>query len=315
MRAVPKVRTYDTSSGRTPPLCYLSMAIHQMGMDIVGPLPAGQGKTRFLLVLTDYFSKWVEAGAFAQIGEQEVITFIWRNIICRFGIPKEIRCDNGPQFTGKKMIEFFEKWRIKRILSMPYHPAGNGQAESSNKTILNILNKKLEDAKGLWSELLPEVLWAYRTTPKTSTGEMPYSLVYGTDAMIHVEVGEPSLRYSNESGPNIDENRRQDLEEAEERRDMAYVRMVAKKQQAERYYNKKAKLRPLKVEDYVLKAKTQATKDPNEGSFIQPRHLEHRCLHLIITVRPTKYEGLLPKLLPQIRQSPCPFQHEPIHRP
>ncbi|XP_075076660.1 uncharacterized protein LOC142163288 [Nicotiana tabacum] len=165
------------------------------------------------------------------------------------------------------MTEFFEKWHIKWILSTPYHPAGNGQAESSNKTILNILNKKVEDVKGLWLELLPKVLWAYRTTPKTSIGEKLYSLVYDTDIVIPVEVGEPSLRYSNESGSSNDESRLQDLDEVEERRDMVHIRMVAQKQQAERYYNKKAKVRPLRVENYLLKAKTQAAKDPNEGKL------------------------------------------------
>ncbi|XP_070020919.1 uncharacterized protein [Nicotiana sylvestris] len=100
-----------------------------------------------------------------------------------------------------------------------------------------------------------------------STGETPYSLVYGIDAMIPVEVGEPSLRYSNESGQSNNENRRQNLDEAEERRDMACIRMIAQKQQAEWYYNKKAKIRPLKVGDYVLKAKTQANKDPREGKL------------------------------------------------
>ncbi|XP_075086111.1 uncharacterized protein LOC142168846 [Nicotiana tabacum] len=100
-------------------------------MDIVGPLPPGQG-------------------AFSQVHEQEVITFIWNNIICRFVLPKETSCDNGPSST-------------------PYHPDGNGQAKSSNKSILNIMKKKLEEAKELWPEILPEVLWAQKTTPKTST--------------------------------------------------------------------------------------------------------------------------------------------------
>nr|XP_009792661.1 PREDICTED: uncharacterized protein LOC104239670 [Nicotiana sylvestris]XP_016437033.1 PREDICTED: uncharacterized protein LOC107763109 [Nicotiana tabacum] len=109
------------------------------------------------------------------------------------------------------------------------------------------------DAKGLWPELLPEVLWAYRTRPKTSTCEMPYSLVYDTDAVIPIEVGEPSPRYSNESGSSNDESRLQDLDEVEERRDMAHIRMVDQKQ-AERYYTKKAKVRPLRVGDYILKA-------------------------------------------------------------
>ncbi|XP_075099305.1 uncharacterized protein LOC142176129 [Nicotiana tabacum] len=130
------------------------------------------------------------------------------------------------------MTEFFKKWHIKRILSTPYHPVGNGQVESSNNTILNILKKKLEDAKGLWTELLPEVLWAYHTTPKTSTGETPYSLVYDIVAIIPIEVGDPSLRYSNESGSSNDESRLQDLDEVEEQRDMEYIRMVAQKQQA-----------------------------------------------------------------------------------
>ncbi|XP_019245197.1 PREDICTED: uncharacterized protein LOC109225061 [Nicotiana attenuata] len=149
----------------------------------------------------------------------------------------------------KEITEFFEKWHIKRIFSTPHHPAGNGHAESSNKSILKIMKKKLEDAKGLWPDLLPEVLWAYRTTPKTSTGETPYSLVYETDAVTPVEVGESSLRYSHESGPRNDESRRQQLEEVEEWKDMAYIRMIAQKQQAKCYYNKKAKVRPLKVED------------------------------------------------------------------
>ncbi|XP_070052695.1 uncharacterized protein LOC142179064 [Nicotiana tabacum] len=118
------------------------------------------------------------------------------------------------------------------------------------------MKKKLEDTKGLWPELLPEVLWAYHTMPKTSTGETPYSLVYGTDAIIPVKVGDPSLRYSHESGLRNDESRRQELDEAKEQRDMAYIRMVAQKQQTERYYNKKTKIRPLKVGDYMLKAKT-----------------------------------------------------------
>ncbi|XP_070037152.1 uncharacterized protein [Nicotiana tomentosiformis] len=166
------------------------------------------------------------------------------------------------------VADFFEKWHIKRILPMPYHPTGSRQAESSNKSILNIMKKnKIEDAKGLWPEILPEVLWAYRTTPKMSTGETPYSLVYGTDAVVQVEVGEPSLRYFRESEPHNDDSRREELEEVGERRDMAYVRMISQKKQAERCYNKRAKIRPLKVRDYVLKAKTQASKDPREGKL------------------------------------------------
>ncbi|XP_070021372.1 uncharacterized protein [Nicotiana sylvestris] len=106
------------------------------------------------------------------------------------------------------------------------------------------MKKKLENAKGLWPELLPKVLWAHHTTPKTSTKETLYSLAYGTDAVIPIEVGEPSLRYSHESGPTNDNSRMQGLDEVEEQRDMAYIRIIAQKQQVERYYKKKSKVVP-----------------------------------------------------------------------
>ncbi|XP_019244616.1 PREDICTED: uncharacterized protein LOC109224495 [Nicotiana attenuata] len=176
-----EIRSYDTPSRRAPPLGYITRAIYQMWN---GYRWAPLSRTRCVRQNT-------RTGSYHIHMEKHHMPF--RH-------PQEISCDNRPQIIGKTIAEFFEKWHIKRILSTLYRPAGNGQAESSNKTILNILKKKLEDTKGLWPELLPEVLWSYRTTPKTSTGETPYSLVYGTDAMIPAEVGELSPRYSNESG-------------------------------------------------------------------------------------------------------------------
>nr|XP_009794728.1 PREDICTED: uncharacterized protein LOC104241488 [Nicotiana sylvestris] len=219
----------------------------------------------------DYIRKCKQCQKYApmihQLGELlHSVTSPWPFIKWGMDIIGPLPAGRG-KFIGRKTTKFFEKWHIKRILSTPYHLTTNGQAESSNKTILNILKKKLEEAKGLWPELLPEVLWAYRTTPKSSTGETPYSLVYGTDAVTPIEIGEPSLRYSHTSGAENDESRLQDLDEAEERRDMAHIRMTAQIQHAERYYNKKAKIRSVKVGDYVLKAKTLASKDPSEGKL------------------------------------------------
>nr|XP_016470772.1 PREDICTED: uncharacterized protein LOC107793016 [Nicotiana tabacum] len=216
--------------------------------------------------VADYVRR-CEQCAYTQIREQEVIAFIWKTIICRFGIPKEIGCDNRPQFFEKKMTEFFEKWHIKRILSTPYHPAGNCQAKSCNKVTLNILKKSLRTLKSYGLNYYRKYYGHTSLRQKPAPDETPYSLVYGTDTVIPVEVEEPSLRYSNENGPSNDESRLHDLDEVEEWRDMAHIRMVAQKQQIERYYNKKAKVRPLKVGDYILKAKTQAAKDPNKGKL------------------------------------------------
>ncbi|XP_056688394.1 uncharacterized protein [Spinacia oleracea] len=76
------------------------------GMDIVGKLPVAPEQKVFMLALTDYFSKWIEAGAFQQVRDKEVCSFIWTNIICRFGVPSEIICDNGSQFISDKTRAF-----------------------------------------------------------------------------------------------------------------------------------------------------------------------------------------------------------------
>ncbi|XP_070013752.1 uncharacterized protein [Nicotiana sylvestris] len=134
----------------------------------------------------------------------------------------EIVCDNGPQFIRAQITEFFRSWQIKRITSTPYHPVGNGHAESTNKVIINNLKKRLQEAK--------------------------------------VEIGEPSTRFMEATEESNSEEMRVNLDLLEERREAALIRMAAQKQVIERYYNQKARLRFLKIGDFVLKKVFQSTK-------------------------------------------------------
>ena len=72
------------------------------GMDIVGKLPAALGQRVYMLAVTDYFTKWIEAEAFHQVRNREVKNFIWKNVICKFDVPKEILIDDGSQFISFK---------------------------------------------------------------------------------------------------------------------------------------------------------------------------------------------------------------------
>ena len=83
---------------------------------------------------------------------------------------------------------------ITNRYSTPAYPQGNGQAEAVNKVIVSGLKKRLDDAKGRWVEELPYVLWTYRITPRRSTGEIPFSMSYGAEAVIPIEVGFSTLR-------------------------------------------------------------------------------------------------------------------------
>ena len=130
-------------------------------MDIIRPFALGKGKCRFLLVNIDYFTKWIEAEPLTAITARNVQNFVWKNIVCRFGLHQVIITDNGRQFTDRGLVEFYEKLDIKHITSSVEHLQTNDQAETANKVILNELKKRLGPAKGKWTEELIKVLWAY----------------------------------------------------------------------------------------------------------------------------------------------------------
>ena len=91
-------------------------------MDIIGLLPITVVQKKFLLVATDYFSKWVEIEAYDSIKDKDVSKFIWKNIVCRFGIPQAIVADNGPQFDSIAFITFYSELKIKNMYSTPCYP-------------------------------------------------------------------------------------------------------------------------------------------------------------------------------------------------
>ena len=106
----------------------------------------------------DYFTKWAEAEALANIQDVDVKKFVWRNIVTRFGVPKSLVSDNELQFDSKAFLKFCSNLGIKNKYSTPAYLQSNGQAKATNKAIVNELKKRLEGAKGRWAEELPNVL-------------------------------------------------------------------------------------------------------------------------------------------------------------
>jgi transposase InsO family protein len=152
-------------------------------------MPPGKGRRKFLLVAVDYFTKWAEAEAFATITTANVIKFLWSSVVCRFGIPHAFVTDNGKQFDCGPFRKWCAELPIWNYYSTPIHALANGQVEATNKTLLKTLKMKLSKKKGAWAEYIPEVLWAYLTTTRTPTGATPFSLAYGSEAVIPAEVG------------------------------------------------------------------------------------------------------------------------------
>ena len=143
---------------------------------------------KFLVVGIDYFTKWVEAEPLASITQQNVKNFVWKNIVCRFGVPRVLVSDNGRQFDNVLFKDFCEYFGIQNHYFSPAHPQVNGQAEVANRSLLKIIKTRLEGAKEVWPDELLGVLWAYRTIVRTPIGETPFKLAYGSEAIILAEV-------------------------------------------------------------------------------------------------------------------------------
>ena len=238
----------------------------QWGMDLVSPLPRATGNRRWLIIATDYFTKWVEAEPLANIKDKDSIKFFQKNIITRFGIPKTIISNNGTQFTSKPFIKYYLELGIKNIYSSPAYPQSNRQVEASNKTVLDGIKKRLEDAKGRQVEELPNVLWTFRTTSRRSTGETPFSLAYVLEAVIPLEIGLPSFRTLEWEPIRNDLAQSQALDLLEERREHAMIRL-ASYQQLKKGYNKNVRPRSFQQGNLVFKKVLGNTKNPNDSKL------------------------------------------------
>ncbi|KAL0394706.1 UNVERIFIED_CONTAM: hypothetical protein Slati_4436800 [Sesamum latifolium] len=192
----------------------------QWGIDIVGPFPLAVGQWKFLLVAVDYLTKWVGAEPLARITERE---------------------------------EWCQGLRIKQRFTTVAHPQANRQVEVTNRILVQGIKRRLERVGGNWAEELTSVLWAYRTTPRGSTGETPFSLVYGSEGIIPAELDMPSHRVMNFSEECNENLRRENLDLIEELREKAFLRIQRYKNIMINSYNKRVKSQSFQVGDLVLR--------------------------------------------------------------
>lgn len=151
------------------------------------------------------------------------------------------------------MIEYFDKFNIQIRNSSVSRPQ-----KSANKEILNGIKKKIDGAKGTWDEKLPGILWASRTTVKEATSYTPFSPVYGSEAVLLVEIEIPSTRITYYSHSENYKEKRANLDLLPETRGNALLRSIAQKQKMTCQFNRHVKTRLLKVGELVLR-KIEAT--------------------------------------------------------
>jgi transposase InsO family protein len=226
------------------------------GLDIAGPLRKAPGDYTHLLVAIDKFSKWVEVHPITNLRAEQAVTF-FTDIIYRFGVPNSIITDNGSQFTGRKFLEFCDKFHIHVDLAAVAHPQTNSQVECANGMILQGLKPSIFDRLNKsgrkWLQELPAVVWSLRTTPTRATRFTPFFLVYGAEAILptDLEYGSPRVRGYDE-GAN-QRAREDSLNQLDEAHTLAPMHSARYQQALRCYQARKVRHRDFSGGDLVLR--------------------------------------------------------------
>ena len=148
-----------------------------MGLDFIGEInPSSNGQHKWILVTTDYFTKWIEAVPTRNDTHQVIMRFLYENIFSRFGFPVRLVTDNAPAFKVGELVKMCKSMGIQLVHSTSYYPQGNGLAESSNKSLVRIIRKLLETNQKSWDSKIKFALWADRVTNKRSIGSSAFKL-------------------------------------------------------------------------------------------------------------------------------------------
>ena len=219
-----------------------------IAVDIAGPFPESEEGNSYVMVVGDYFSKWVEAFAIPDQEASTVATKLVDEVYCRFSPPEQLHSDQGRQFESELMKEVCKILRISKSRATPYHPQGDGLVERFNCTLKQMLATTLHDYPFDWEERLRKVCMAYNTSVHSSTGYTPFYLMYGREARLPIDIAYGTKTLESESVGAYATRLRKSLTEAYS--DVQHQLETSHKRQKE-VYDKKVHGKPYKEEDLV----------------------------------------------------------------
>ncbi|KAF9760592.1 Retrovirus-related Pol polyprotein from transposon, partial [Nosema granulosis] len=156
----------------------LETPFRKIGIDIIGPLPTSQNGNKYIIVATDYLTRWAECKAIKRKTSKNVATFLLE-LMFRHGAPEEILSDRGKEFLNDVIKKLCCIVDTKKTYTSAFNPKCNGAAERFNQTLIAKLAKICNENWQEWDEYLPYALFAYRVSPRKSSKHSPFELLYG----------------------------------------------------------------------------------------------------------------------------------------
>ncbi|XP_051271638.1 uncharacterized protein LOC127372197 isoform X2 [Dicentrarchus labrax] len=247
------------TSAKTPskaplrPLPIIDTPFERLGMDIVGPVERSKSGNRYMLVITDYATKYPDVFPLKTVKAKSV-AFCLVQFFSRVGFPCEILTDQGTNFMSILLKQVYQLLGIRSLRTTPYHPQTDGLTERFNQTLKQMLRKFVNNSGTDWDQWLPYLLFAYREVPQASTGFSPFELLYGHEVRGPLSL----LREIWEGGKGKGESLNvisyvvQMREQLEKMSELAQSHMREAQQQQKSWYDRSARQRSFNSGQKVL---------------------------------------------------------------
>ncbi|GKD10490.1 reverse transcriptase domain-containing protein [Tanacetum coccineum] len=229
------------------------------GVNILGPLPTAPGGFKFLAIAVEHSTKWVEAKPLTVINGRHAERFVWEYVVCRFGVPRTISSKDEKHFREGIFADLCKGLKVTQSFS----------PITEHMEIMNHIEKQLARSQQGWVDDLAQVLWVHRTLPRNSQKETPFSLTYGSEAIIPISENDVA---------KDDRGRIKEVDKRRGSKEIASIEEAYYRSKLRRHHNKRSSHSIYKIGDFVLLSQnntgsTQVTfNEVWEGLASQWRH-------------------------------------------
>ena len=215
-------------------------AFDRVAVDVLGPFPPSSKGSRYIVVFSDYLTRWVEAFPVPSVEATVIARLLIDEIISRHGAPRVLLSDRGTNFLSKVVAEVCKIFQIQKVNTSSYHPQTDGLVERFNSTLCQSLSMYVSKNQKDWDEFIPLILFAHRTSVLDAIGDSPFYVLYGREPRLPIDV-----KYlppaADDLSTSVLDYRKRIVEKVELAQNLARENLQRAQQKMKDYYDQKTK--------------------------------------------------------------------------